>query len=158
MPLQERIWGVFQNHLSFSSLCWRPLYAYIYIYAHTYTDQKNLVFKKYIYIAWTQSMNLKHAAVILDLSYIYSQGDLKSNLVKNGNDLLMLRVSLHVSLWCTSGYRSDLIQWPYKKSLIMIAKACLISVIFRLEVRGCLANWAPSTFSSRSYYSTNCPY
>jgi len=44
-------------------------------------------------------MNLKHAAVILDLSYIYSQGDLKSNPVKNGNDLLMLRVSLHAPLW-----------------------------------------------------------
>jgi len=46
----------------------------------------------------THSMNLKHAAVILDLSYIYSQGDLKSNPVKNGNDLLMLRVSLHAPL------------------------------------------------------------
>jgi len=40
----------------------------------------------------------------------------------------------------------------------MIAKACLISVIFRLVVRGCLANWASSTFSRGFYYSTNCPY
>ncbi len=53
--------------------------------------------------AQMHNMNLKYAAEILDLSYFYFQGDLKSNLVKNGNDLLMLRVSLHVALWCTSG-------------------------------------------------------